>query len=44
MHGKRRETILANESGPEAGVEGVVEDVKGLAKEAVGAVAGEMNH
>ena len=30
------ETILANESGPKAGVEGVVEDVKGRAKEAAG--------
>jgi uncharacterized protein YjbJ (UPF0337 family) len=38
--GKRRETILTNESGPEAGVEGVVEDVKGRAKEAAGAVSG----
>ena len=37
---KRRETILTNESGPEAGVEGVVEDVKGRAKEAAGAVSG----
>ena len=36
-----RETIVANESGPKAGVEGVVEDVKGRAKEAVGAVAGD---
>src|SRR4030081_2826956 len=27
------ETILANESGPKAGVEGVAEDVKGRAKE-----------
>ena len=35
------ETIVANESGPKAGVEGVVEDVKGRAKEAVGAVAGD---
>jgi uncharacterized protein YjbJ (UPF0337 family) len=31
---------LTNESGPEAGVEGVVEDVKGRAKEAAGAVTG----
>jgi uncharacterized protein YjbJ (UPF0337 family) len=31
---------LANESGPKAGVEGIVEDVKGRAKEAVGAVSG----
>jgi uncharacterized protein YjbJ (UPF0337 family) len=38
--GRRRETILTNESGPEAGVEGVVEDVKGRAKEAAGAVSG----
>ena len=38
--GKRRETIVANESGPQAGVEGVAEDVKGRAKEAVGAVTG----
>ena len=37
---KQRETILANESGPKAGVEGVVEDVKGRAKEAAGAVSG----
>src|ERR1700733_11675083 len=40
MYGKRRETILTNESGPEAGVDGVVEDVKGRAKEAAGAVSG----
>src|ERR1700722_9972854 len=39
--GKRRETILTNESGPEAGVEGVVEDVKGRAEEAGGAVSGD---
>jgi uncharacterized protein YjbJ (UPF0337 family) len=38
--GKRWETIVANESGPKAGVEGVAEDVKGRAKEAVGAVTG----
>ena len=37
---KRRETIVANESGPNAGVEGVAEDVKGRAKEAFGAVTG----
>src|ERR1700685_3556711 len=37
---KQRETIMANESGHEAGVEGVVEDVKGRAKEAAGAVSG----
>ena len=35
-----QETILANESGPKAGFEGVVEDVKGRAKGAVGAVTG----
>jgi len=29
-----------NESGPEAGVKGIVEGVKGKAKEAVGAVTG----
>ena len=38
---KHWETILANESGPEAGVEGVVEDMKGRAKEAAGAVTGD---
>ena len=32
---------MANESGPKAGVEGGVEDVKGRAKEAVGAVTGD---
>jgi uncharacterized protein YjbJ (UPF0337 family) len=37
---KQREIIVANESGPNAGVEGVVEDVKGRAKEAAGAVTG----
>ena len=37
---KRRETIVASESGPNAGVEGVAEDVKGRAKEAFGAVTG----
>ena len=31
---------MANESGPEAGVEGVVEDMKGRVKEAAGAVSG----
>jgi len=31
---------MANDSGPEAGIKGVVEDVKGKAKEAVGAVTG----
>ena len=40
LQGKQRETTLTNESGPEAGVEGVVEDVKGRAKEAAGAVTG----
>jgi uncharacterized protein YjbJ (UPF0337 family) len=35
------ETIVANESGPKAGVEGAVEDVKGRAKEAAGAVTGD---
>ena len=34
------ETIVANESGPNAGVEGVPEDVKGRAKEAFGAITG----
>ena len=33
--------MAGNESGPEAGVKGVVEDVKGKAKEAVGAVTGK---
>lgn len=37
---RKRATILASESGPEAEVEGVVEDVKGRAKEAAGAVTG----
>ena len=32
--------MSGNETGPEAGVKGVVEDVKGKAKEAVGAVTG----
>jgi uncharacterized protein YjbJ (UPF0337 family) len=32
---------MANESGPKSGVEGVVEDVKGRAKEAAGAVTGD---
>jgi uncharacterized protein YjbJ (UPF0337 family) len=32
---------VTNESGPEAGVEGVVEEVKGRAKEAAGAVTGD---
>lgn len=31
---------MAEETGPKAGVEGVVEDVKGRAKEAIGAVSG----
>ena len=31
---------MTNESGPEAGAEGVVEDIKGRAKEAAGAVTG----
>ena len=31
---------MANESGPKAGVEGVVEDVKGRVKEAAGAATG----
>jgi uncharacterized protein YjbJ (UPF0337 family) len=33
--------MMANESGPKAGAEGVTEDVKGRAKEAVGAVTGD---
>jgi uncharacterized protein YjbJ (UPF0337 family) len=40
LHEERRETIVANESGPNAGAEGVAEDVKGRAKEAFGAVTG----
>jgi uncharacterized protein YjbJ (UPF0337 family) len=32
---------MANESGPEAGIEGAVEDVKGRAKEAAGALTGD---
>jgi len=32
--------LAGNESGPEAGIKGVVEGVKGKAKEAVGAVTG----
>jgi uncharacterized protein YjbJ (UPF0337 family) len=32
---------MANESGPEAGIEGVVEEVKGRAKEAAGVVTGD---
>ena len=31
---------MTNESGPQAGVSGIVEDVKGKAKEAVGAAVG----
>jgi uncharacterized protein YjbJ (UPF0337 family) len=31
---------MANESGPQAGVEGMSEDMKGRAKEAIGAVSG----
>jgi uncharacterized protein YjbJ (UPF0337 family) len=41
---KRSEEIIMSESkktGPEAGVRGVVEDVKGKAKEAAGAVTGK---
>jgi uncharacterized protein YjbJ (UPF0337 family) len=33
-------TAVTDETGPEAAVKGVAEDVKGKAKEAVGAVAG----
>ena len=32
---------MANQSGPEPGVEGVAEDVKGRVKEAAGAVIGD---
>lgn len=32
--------MVGKDSGPEAGVKGVVEDVKGKAKQAVGAVTG----
>ncbi len=32
--------MAANETGPEAGVKGLIEDVKGKAKEAIGAVTG----
>jgi uncharacterized protein YjbJ (UPF0337 family) len=32
--------VVGKDSGPEAGVKGVVEDVKGKAKQAVGAVTG----
>jgi uncharacterized protein YjbJ (UPF0337 family) len=31
---------MSNESGPEAGVKGVVEDVKGKAKEVIGSITG----
>jgi uncharacterized protein YjbJ (UPF0337 family) len=34
------ENLMANESGPEAGAKGVAEDIKGKAKEALGAVSG----
>jgi uncharacterized protein YjbJ (UPF0337 family) len=36
----QREAIVTNQSGPQAGVEGVTEEVKGRAKEALGAVTG----
>jgi hypothetical protein len=32
------------DTGPEAGVKGIVEDVKGKAKEAVGAIPGRMSY
>mgnify|MGYP000847078314 CR=1 FL=1 len=32
--------MAGNETGPEAGVKGLIEDVKGKAKEAIGAVTG----
>ena len=32
---------MTNESGPDAAVDGIVEDVKGRAKEALGAVTGD---
>jgi uncharacterized protein YjbJ (UPF0337 family) len=32
--------VMAEETGPKAGAEGVVEDIKGRAKEAIGAVSG----
>jgi uncharacterized protein YjbJ (UPF0337 family) len=38
---KQEEAIVANESGPKAGVEGVAEDLKGRVKEAAGAVTGD---
>jgi uncharacterized protein YjbJ (UPF0337 family) len=41
LHWDRWETIVANESGPQAGAEGVAEDVKGRVKEAAGAVTGD---
>ena len=31
------------DTGPEAGVKGIVEDMKGKAKEAAGAIPGKMN-
>jgi uncharacterized protein YjbJ (UPF0337 family) len=34
---------MANESGPQAGAESVAEDVKGRAKEALGAVTGNQS-
>ena len=34
------ELTVANETGPESAVKGITEDVKGKAKEAVGAVTG----
>jgi uncharacterized protein YjbJ (UPF0337 family) len=37
---RERKHMAERESGPESGVKGVVEDVKGRAKEAVGAVVG----
>ena len=33
--------MVEKDSGPEAGVKGIVEDVKGRAKEALGAVVGD---
>jgi uncharacterized protein YjbJ (UPF0337 family) len=41
-HSNQGENTMADkDTGPEAGVKGVVEDVKGKAKEAVGAVTGD---
>jgi uncharacterized protein YjbJ (UPF0337 family) len=40
LSGKKQGDDFVSESGPEAGAEGVVEDVKGRAKEATGAVTG----